>query len=787
MEPSFAIGIDLGTTNCAVAYAPLAGPGAGRIHDVDVLQVQRPGEAAALPMLPSCLYAPLDHETAESFTLPWGGAGAWVAGACARWLGTRVQDRLVVSAKSWLCHGGVDRRAPILPWSASAAAPKISPVEASRLLLQHMMSAWDHAHPDAPMASQAVTLTVPASFDEVARSLTLEAAHAAGLTSCRLLEEPQAAFYDFMAARPGGLADALRCVRLVLVVDVGGGTTDFTLIQVAEGDDGPELKRIAVGDHLMLGGDNMDVALARHVEPALAGGRKLGASAWAQLQQAAREAKETLLADGGPEQCGVAIAGEGSRLMASARSTTLLRADVEQLLLDGFLPRCGPEAEPVKQARVALQELGLPYVQDPAITHHVVAFLRLHAQAGAAALGAGACALPRPDAVLLNGGVFHARCVVDRLLEVLGSWWPDQPAVRVLPHGSLDRAVARGAAYQGLVRRGQGRGIGGGAARAFYVGLAGREAGGAAHAVCVMPRGQEEGQPVDLGGSVFHLRVGQPVQFPLFATTEDRADAAGAVVEVGSGFLPLPPLQTLCEAEGAKADTVEVHLAAAATEWGTLELWCVSAGGARWKLEFNLRVLPGAQVDEEGAGLPPRFADVRGLVERCYGRKAADATPKEAKQLFRDCEKMLGPRTAWPLPALRELWSELAGRAKTRRRSPEHERTWLQLAGYCLRPGFGYAMDEWRCEQMFPLFREGVAHPSAGQPVWNDFWILWRRIAGGVDPARQQELWAYLRPQLAHRLPWPGGMKPKPKGTTVQGLDEMVRLAASLEHLEAAD
>lgn len=316
---SYIIGIDLGTTNCAVAFASLAHGGDTQAIDFAVTQLQRPGQVVALPLLPSCLYAAGEHEMPPGSTqLPWGESPRHIVGALARWQGARVPGRLVASAKSWLCHGGVDRSAPILPWGAPAEVPKISPVSASASLLEHIASAWNHAHPEAPIAKQEVVITVPASFDEVARALTVTAAQGAGLESFVLIEEPQAAFYDFISRHREDLADTLHHARLVLVVDVGGGTTDFTLIQVSMMDEGPAVRRIAVGDHLMLGGDNMDAALARHAEERmLASGRKLSAAQWTQLLQTARDAKETLLGQDGPERCGIAVATEGSRLLGA--------------------------------------------------------------------------------------------------------------------------------------------------------------------------------------------------------------------------------------------------------------------------------------------------------------------------------------------------------------------------------------------------------------------------------------------------------------------------------------
>lgn len=790
----YILGIDLGTTNCAVAFAnPTSGTGAP-IGDLSIPQLQRAGEAAPLPLLPSSIYIPGAHELPPGSTrLPWGEAPGAVIGEFARWQGARVPGRLAASAKSWLCHDGVDRCAPILPWGAPPDVNKISPVEASALLLGHMAAAWNHAHPEAAIDAQEVVITVPASFDEAARALTVAAAQKAGLKQFTLIEEPQAAFYDFISRHHGDLADALRDVRLVLVVDVGGGTSDFTLIEVKAEPAAPVLRRIAVGEHLILGGDNMDAALARVLEERF-GGRKLGAAQWIQLTQAARAAKESLLAAGAPELHRVAIAGEGSRLLGGALSAELKREEAERVVLDGFFPICAASDAPQKSARMALRELGLPYAQDAAVTRHLAAFLRAHAAAGFAALGEAyppKNAMPRPDAILLNGGVFNSPKIAERLVAVLSSWWPDAPPIRLLRHDSLELAVARGAAYYGLAKRGLGQRIGGGAAHAIYTGLAPDKETGQPRAACLIPRGQEEGQTVDLASRPFTLTLGRPVQFPLFSTTSDRGDGPGDIVSVNENdFRPLPPIHTLFKSSAIRTATVPVHLRATLTELGTLELWCVSdASAERWRLEFELRQSAGAGRNAATVteSMPPKFADACAVADRVFGRQPQAVDPRDVRNLFRALEKTIGARETWRLPLLRELWSVLIAGAKHRRRSADHERVFLQLLGYTLRPGFGYPLDEWRCEQTFKLFPESVKFHKE-QPIWNEFWVLWRRVAGGLGEERQNELWAFLKPWLARRIAGePAKAADRLTGIAPQGLDEMVRVAASLEHLDPSE
>ncbi|MBK7857363.1 MAG: hsp70 family protein [Archangiaceae bacterium] len=742
------VGIDLGTSNCALAYVDPAQGANAKVHDFAVKQQVRPGEVAERPLLPSCLYLPLEPNE------------PLVVGESARWQGAKASNRLIASAKSWLCHPGVDRQAPILPWGAGPELPKLSPVDASAKLLETLAAAWNESHPGAPLGKQEVVITVPASFDEVARGLTVNAARKAGLEQFTLLEEPQAAFYDFTARHRAKLTEALAGVHRVLVVDVGGGTTDFTLVQVEALPEGPAMKRVAVGDHLMLGGDNMDAALARRVEEKL-GGKRLTAQEWQQLTQAARVAKEALLGERPPEKQPVAIASAGSKLFGGTLSSELTRDEVEQLVTQGFFPRTGLTELPQKAARAAaLQELGLPYAADAAITRHLAAFLAAHGNA-------------RPDAILLNGGVFNSPRLTEALLDAVSAWWPEAPRIPLLDHDSLDLAVARGAAYYGLARRGLGRRIGGGAARAYYVELQGGQA------VCLIPRGFEEGQTLSLKERDFNLTLGRPVQFELHSTSADRVDAPGALVTLGEGFKPLPPIHTVLQSASNAQGGVKVHLDAGLTEIGTLELSCVSSvSDERWRLEFELRGASAGKRLTVTESMPARFAEAVEQVQKVFGHKPLPVGPKDVKNLLRTLEKTLGARETWRVPVLRELWSALFAGAGKRRRSDDHERVFFQLLGFSLRPGFGYPLDDWRAEQTFRFFKELVTNHQ-DKAVWLEFWVMWRRVSGGLTEAQQRELFDYLLPHLDPN-------RKKGKGVQPEGLDEMVRTAASLEHVDAA-
>ncbi len=777
------IGIDLGTSNCAVAFTdPKAGASA-KIVDFPVLQLVRPGEHAPRPLFPSVVYQPFEGEfPAGSTAMPWND-GTAITGELARWQAGRVPQRAISSAKSWLIHQGVDRQAAILPWGTSADVPRMSPVQAQAKLLEHIAKAWDHAHPASPMSQHDVVLTIPASFDEGARALTLQAAREAGfdLQRLTLLEEPQAAFYDFTSRHRASLGKALEGVRLVLVVDVGGGTTDFSLVQVAMLPEGPALQRLAVGDHLLLGGDNMDAALAKQLEAKLfPDGRTFNAAQWAQAVQQARLAKEAVLTKGGPDSFAVSIVSSGSKLIGGTVSSQLTRAEIVRAVVEGFFPTVTADSVPTSATRGGVVELGLPFAKDPAITRHVVAFLRAHAEAGFKALGSKSGTIPRPDAILLNGGVFNSPTLSDALVNTVSALFPSSPRVPLLAHDSLDLAVARGAAYSGLARRALGKKIGGGAPRAFYA-LVGNDAANHKQGVCLVPRGLEEGSTVELSEREFQLTLGQPVQFQLYSTTADRLDHAGALVSLDDEvFKPLPPIHTILA--GTKGATVKVHLRSTLSEVGTLALSCV-AGDQRWRLEFELRGAARSQDITVTEAMPARFAEATTEVERVFGTKPLPVKPQDVKQLFKTLERILGPREGWRLPVLRELWTALFAGASKRRRSIDHEKVMFQLLGHSLRPGVGYPLDGWRCEQTFGLFKELVTNHQE-QAVWAEFWVLWRRIAGGLAEQAQSQLYAVMEPHLARRvpvgLPTP---KEKLKGVQPQGLEEMVRCAASLELL----
>jgi molecular chaperone DnaK (HSP70) len=604
----YVVGIDLGTTNSALAYIDT---GAGNEEkmapsQLPVPQVVQPGVVEERQLLPSFLYLPGPNELpAGSLRLPWTADRDYAVGEFARNFGSQVPTRLVSSAKSWLCHPGIDRRAPVLPWKAPETVRHISPLEASSYYLRHLCEAWNYlvAREVAQnrLEQQDILLTVPASFDAAARELSVEAARAAGLEHITLLEEPQAAFYAWINGSQEEWRNQVEVGDAVLVCDIGGGTTDFTLIAVGQEDGQLVLTRVAVGDHILLGGDNMDLALAHALAATLAPkGGKLDAGQMQMLWHSCRGAKETLFSEPKLASAPVTVLGRGSRVIGGALKGDLKRAELERVLEEGFFPSCPPDAEPQRQRTAGLQELGLPYAADPAVTRHLAFFLQRNAEALAQRAGGrrGKKKGSQPSAVLFNGGVFKGEPLRQRLLAVLNSW-ADQagtPPVRVLAGNDLDLAVARGAAYYGLVRRGKGIRIRGGAPRSYYIGVesslpAVPGAPPPLKALCVVPFGMEEGTETDVPGQEFGLVVGEPAQFRFLGSSVRHQDQVGTVVEEWEGQIDeLTPMTTTLEAPGKEGRTVPVHLHSKVTEVGTLELWCLSRGSKeRWKLEFNVR------------------------------------------------------------------------------------------------------------------------------------------------------------------------------------------------------
>lgn len=598
----YIIGIDLGTTNSALAFVPANVP-EGEKAPVQILgipQLANAGEVASLNLLPSSLYIPGPSEFVEgTLALPWNERPEYIVGRLARVRGVENANRLVSSAKSWLSNQGADPTQPLLPLTAPEGINKISPLEASRQYLLHLRAAWNAAHPEALFEEQAVLVTVPASFDPAARELTQRATQLAGYPNVTIMEEPQAAFYAWIDRNPNW-REQVKPGDLILVVDIGGGTTDFTLISVTERDGELQLERVAVGEHLLLGGDNMDLATARFAEAQFAAkGTKLDAMQFHSLWQQCRHAKEVLLSSDAsvPEEQSLTILGRGTGLVGGTVRGKIAREEVRGLLLDGFFPLVGSDAAPQRQRRAALLEVGLNYAADPAVTKHLAQFLRQ------AAVNSGVGGFARPTHLLLNGGVLQAGAVEHRIFEVLNGWLASvgAPAVTELQNESkqadLMHAVAHGAAYYGLARTGKGVRIRGGVPRSYYVGIESSLPAvpglpAPMKALTVVPFGLEEGSKVELPQRRFALVVGEPAEFRFFSSPSRKKDAPGTLIEeVGEDLDELAPIEVFLppHTDGSREEIVPVTLESNVTETGLLELWCVAADGRRWKLEFNVR------------------------------------------------------------------------------------------------------------------------------------------------------------------------------------------------------
>jgi len=735
------IGIDLGTTNSALAYIPeIHGelPDYPEIQVLAIPQYVAPGQMEARRTLPSFLF--LGDQT--------------YVGAYAREQGALVPTKSVHSAKSWLSNPEVDRTAKILPWDAQEGGRVLSPVDVSTAILSNIRDAWNQAHPNAPLASQDVVLTVPASFDEEARELTVQAAHAAGIEKLTLVEEPAAAFYSWIANHLAQSQKSLFDGQLVLVCDVGGGTSDFTLIRVHRDGDRIEFTRTAVGKHLLLGGDNLDLTLAWLVESKL--GTQLSIRQRTALRRQCAAAKERMLADPNLKTVEITVLGAGSSLVGGTLKTEITREEALELTLEGFLPFCGIHDKPSEEKRSLFRELGLPYVSDPAVTRHLAAFLSANEDA-------------KPDAVLFNGGFFIPDICQQRVADVMERWYGRRPAI--LENRDLDLAVAVGAAYYSYVKAtGAGLLVRGGLPRSYYVGI------GDNQAVCLVPRGAEEGQTLELDSQDLHLVANKPVSFRLYSSLTRVDDPVGRLLESEeAGGLHLhAPLNAVIRFGKTGERLVPVKLRAHLTEVGTLEVWADSKiSEHHWRLQFELRKTAGARSGGKPAAVvsDEAVAQAEALLEAAF--RVGTLTPEE---LPGKLEQTLAlGRNSWPLSAIRRLSDHLLELAECRRKSPAIEMRWLNLTGFMLRPGFGFPGDDFRIEQARRIYAGGIQFPNQVQNEI-DWWIFWGRVAGGLNKNQQVDIFQRLSPVLLPR----GSKRPRINNSLLR---EMWRTGVSLELL----
>ena len=804
-ESPFLVGIDLGTTNSAVAFVDTRR--SGRVQLFRIPQLTAPGRVEPYPALPSFLYFPDAHEVESgALSMPWSPRPDAIVGVLARERGAVAPARQVSSAKSWLAHPAVDRRAAILPWGETAG-PRISPVDASARYMAHIRDSWNAtvATSDAAcrLERQRIVLTVPASFDEEARELTVDAARDARFANLTLIEEPIAAFYAWMAAqhRRGRRRERLDDGQVALVCDVGGGTSDFSLIRVSTTDSksagGVSFERIAIGDHLLLGGDNVDLALATLAEQRLAESRpdlRLAITQRSAVRRLCSAAKERLLGDEPPDRVTVTLLGAGHRVVGAAMTTDISRADVERII-DEFLPiATGGEIAGLRDRRAGLRELGLPFESDPAITRHLAGFLaRSSAAAPANVATVDGRTMVRPAVVLFNGGFFRPTIARDRVVQALGAWFNTAP--RVLTTGSLDAAVALGAAVYGRLRAGVGPSLSfvkAGSGHAYYIGLRTADAAQSIPAVCVLARGTDEGTETRIDHP-FTVMTNRPVSFALYSSTI-RADRTGDVVALAPDdhIREHAPIVTVLR-YGRKSRQVElpVTLSAAFTEVGTLELWCESqASEHRWRLQFQLREAHDevmANDDSEDAeAVASTLAAADAVVSEeavAEGERAIRAVFEStspdvtAETLVAHLEHVLGfGKTAWSLPVIRRFADVLLAVAAERRKSAALEARWLNLFGFCLRPGFGAAKDPWRISEARTVYVAGPGFPGAVQNRV-EWLVLWARVAGGFSAGQQRE----LAQRVIGDLGLSGKKAPR---LNPQEERESWRLAASLERLD---
>jgi molecular chaperone DnaK (HSP70) len=775
MAAKYSIGIDLGTTNCAMSFVPLQNQEASS-ELFPIPQWESVDQLTESLTLPSFLYRPTE---AEARLLQ---ADGWLCGRFARRRAGETPGRVAHSAKSWLGHHAVDRSAPFLPWGSTelSQAEKISPIRASALLLNFLRGAWDARFaaegPDSRFDAQEITLTVPASFDAVAQKLTLDAAAEAGFPQqVRLLEEPQAAFYRWLEAHsdPAALWDGLPATigetRHVLVIDIGGGTSDFSLFEIAHQQAGetPAIRRVAVSEHLLLGGDNIDLALAHRMEPRFAGADEtLAGSQWQDLVARCRDLKEGCLATEGPpeQEFTVTLPGRGSSLFAGKLTGKITRGEVMEVLLNGFYPECSADARPL-ETEAALRELGLPYAADSAVTRYLAAFLR---------------DLPAIDAILFNGGSLYPQALRQRLQRQVAAW-QDGHEPRVLENPEPDLAVARGAARFGAIVHHRSARIAAGAARSIYLEVHHGTQKGPPALVCILPRGAEPETPHQIHIDGLELRLNRPVRFQTYYSTRHDKHRAGSLTTHKPGdFHKLPPLQTTARladpASAPESDRLPVELMTRLTELGLLQLECASADPRvqqSWPLAFNLRAGENQAgtvvVGESDPGVEPAtLASAKERIVSLFSRHLDPAAPLTATRLLKQLEEILErPKAEWNLMLVRSLWTTLKRCIPCRVNSPDHEEAWLILAGYFLRPGFGAELDPIRIDDLWQALSAGPVHP--GKRVKLQEYILWRRVAGGLDRARQQEILDRELPRLIEARNPPA---------------ELVRLAGSLERAD---
>ncbi len=798
------VGIDLGTTNSAVSYADLTHLEAQNAHEgisteikvFKIPQLTGPGEFSFVPVLPSFLYIPGEYDVAgEALKHPWKKESDLFAGVFAREHGAQVPSRLVSSAKSWLCHSRADRDAPILPWG-SQNVDKLSPVKATSEYLRHIRKAWNHFIKDEDLflENQFTVITVPASFDEAAREYTLKAARQAGFSNnITLLEEPLAAFYAWVTRHEHDWQSHVKPDDLILVCDVGGGTTDFTLISLKEAQGSPRFERVAVGEHLILGGDNIDLTLARYVASKFPQKTNLTPDQWKTLSYKCRAAKEKLLLDshedGHEERVRIVLRGEGRALIANTLSADLEKDELEEILCKGFFPEVESSLANPKKAGKAIADFGLPYEQEPAITRHIGWFLERHRESVKALLGKE----PIPDHILFNGGSLKPSVFQNKIRSAIGKWFScgAQALPTVLDNRDPDLSVSLGASYYGLVKQGMGVRVGSGSPRSYYIGIASDNSQNehsrphktcdttCKSIMCVVERGLDEGSLIQLPEMEFEVVTNQPVLFSMFSSSFRSGDKTGNILQVDDTMTPLPPLKTVIKfGKKGEAKQIPVKVEAEYTEMGTLAMWCRSSVSShRWKLQFQLREPQAGDAFESEVYDDDTVDSVRDLLTDAFSGSADNA---RLSSVVKHIEKLVETkRNKWPLSFLRAVADHLIENPQWRKNSPEHEVRWLNLTGFCIRPGFGDAFDEARMPKLWKVYLQRSAFPKAKQNAL-EWWIFCRRIAGGLTAGQQRQ---FFQDVSSYVLANSGAGKKMPK----QEMTEVWMAAANMERLLIKD
>ena len=794
-DKQYVIGIDLGTTNSAVSYVDVVGlkeeaakggtPDKNKwIKVFNVPQLTGHGEFTKVPVLPSFLYIPGKYDISqEVLRHPWKKREDMFAGVFARDHGSKIPSRLVSSAKSWLCNPQADRTARILPWG-SQGVEKISPVGATAEYLTHVRSAWNHFVKDEDkfIENQFVVITVPASFNEEARELTMTAVKQAGFgDSVTLLEEPLAAFYSWLILHEGDWEEHVREDELILVCDVGGGTTDFSLISLKGGDGTPRFERLAVGDHLILGGDNIDLALARIVEAKFNSKKSLSQDKWKTLCHRCREAKERIL-EHGENSVRITLKGEGRALIAGTLSAELTRAEVDNILRGEFFSDVTTQAMEAGDDGKEIADFGLPFETESSVTKHIVRFLEKHRDNIKESLGKEN---PMPDFILFNGGTLKPSLVQSRIKESVRRWFktPDPQKPVVLENDHPELAVGVGASYYGLVKQGIGVRVGSGSPRSYYIGVA-VEGGSESRAVCLVERGLDEGSEIQLPRTEYEVRANQPVSFDVYSSSFRSGDSAGDIIPIDDSLSVMAPIQTVIKF-GSKGEkkAIPINMGAEYTEMGTLSMYCQSqVSDHKWKLQFQLR---DSQASAAMDAVETEVYDDTLIENACQALKTAftsdDTDLSALKGIAKQIEKQVDQRKAnWPLSFLRRIADVLLELEKdVRSLSPQHESRWLNLAGFCMRPGFGDAFDEERARKLWKIYLAGLHFPKEKQNRL-EWWIFLRRIAGGMKAGQQRQFFQDTSATLVKQKKGTAGLPP-------QEWIELWMAAANMERLLVKD